>query len=298
MRALKSRRTLGNARLPAAQHSRRHGQHTFASPLACPTAASASVNGSSTRPSSPSRRSATTVRSASRCCLAGIFRCAHLFDGDGRRGPGGALCGSRARDETADVRYIVSNPRARRRARHRVEGGVVPVADPWFTSAVKPADRARLLHRPALPDGTLTGVRRSRALRLTSNPTRAPPAAHRDGRIYEGPLQARGRRALGASRPTRPRDALDLEACWTHACLFLAGGGRRVRAVGSQPRRLGPAPRPRSSVTRAISTVRDVPKRARDVPGPEPRRPSRRISVEADSERDDDGCVATTTGAR
>ena len=288
MRALKSRRALGNARLPAAQHSRRHGQHTFASPLACPTAASASVNGSSTRPSSPSRRSATTVRSASRCCLTGIFRCAHLFDGDGRRGPGGALCGSRARDETAGVRYIVSNPRARRRAHHRVEGGVVPVADPWFTSAVKPADRARLLHRPALPDGTLTGVRRSRALRLTSNPTRAPPAAHRDGRIHEDPLQARGRRALGASRPTRPRDALDLEACWTHACLFLAGGGRRVRAVGSQPRRLGPAPRPPiERHTRHLDRSRRPETRARR-PGAHPyartasSEPSRRISVEAD----------------
>ena len=92
-----------------------------------------------------------------------------------------------------------------------------------------------------------------------------------------------------------------------HMCAFFsrAGGDAFVRwdrsRADSNARRAT-----RSSVARAISTVRNVPKRARDVPPPRrPRRvartassePSRRISVEADSERDDDGCAATT-GAR
>ena len=97
--------------------------------------------------------------------------------------------------------------------------------------------------------------------------------------------------------PDRAMRSISRGAGHMRAFFSRAGGDAFVRwdrsRADSDPRRA-----PRSSVTRAISTVRDVPKRARDVPGPEPRRPSRRISVEADSERDDDGCVATTTRAR
>ena len=216
MRALKSRRPRGTARLPASRHTRRHGQRTSASPLACPTAASASVNGSSTRPSSPSRRSATTVRSASRCCLAGIFRCTHLFNGDGRRGPGSARSADPERAMGPSARGTSSRTRARVAARVVSSRAA---SFPSLTRGLRARRSQRTVHvcyiRPRFPDGTLAGVRRSRALRLTSNPPRDSPDAHRDGRIHEGPLQARGRRTLGALRPTptarsaRSRGALD-----------------------------------------------------------------------------------------
>lgn len=262
LRALKSRRPRGTARLPASRHSRRHGQRTSAPPLACPTAASASVKGSSTRPSWPSRRSATTVRSASRCCLAGIFRCTHLFNGDGRRGPGSARSADPERAMGPSARGTSSRTRARVAARVVASQAA---SFPSLTRGLRARRSQRTVHvcyiRPRFPDGTFAGVRRSRALRLTSNPPRDSSDAHRDGRIHEGPLQARGRRTLGALRPTptarsaRSRGALD-----TCVPFSLGGATRSSGAIAAAPTRTRAATpdRPSRAPSRPFGTSRDA----------------------------------------
>ena len=116
--------------------------------------------------------------------------------------------------------------------------------------------------RPLFPDGTVAGVRRSRALRLTLPPPRDSPDARRDGRIHEGPLQARGRRALGALRPTttarcaRSRGALD-------TCVpFPLGRGatRSSGGIAAAPTRTRAAPldRPSRAPSRPFETSRDA----------------------------------------
>ena len=154
-----------------------------------------------------------------------------------------------ATDETAGVRYIVSNPRARRRARHRVEGGVVQALTPVYERGEASA-RARcyillffpMPHRRAPPNdafrvsdsgrpgnapSSYEGDCKLEAVELSV----LPPLRRRDGRVHEGPVQA--------------------------------GRGRRVRAVRHAIAR---AESPETKRHSAISTVRDVPKRARDVP--------------------------------
>ena len=181
----------------------------------CPTARSPSVSAWCTRPSWPSRRSATTVRPDP--VVVSFTGLAPASSARSRMGPGGPRVRPEDTPRPHDTRetWVIDSratwrDRRASRANRGSSGRERPAASPGgaprdgMDFVIFPATRAINTKDAFRVSDSGAGKRPAPSARLTSSPL--PPLRHRDGRVHEGPVQAGRGRALGTSSDRPPEN--------------------------------------------------------------------------------------------